>query len=171
MKSKIMKKFIFFVLICYMTCNSALAQSLGKMTLGCTKAEIQSSLPSGFNFCKTNTSSQVTYSTTNDGSGYSEYVSFYLKDNIVYKILMHKWGLAFNEHSVNSRLEDVFVSLCETWGEPSYVGENIYWNFSTSKATFSYTVSKEQFYGVHGIETQYIYHIDIKLEKRTSLFE
>ncbi len=164
-----MKKFIFFVLICYMTSNSVFAQSLGRMTLGCTRADIQSSLPKGFNICKTSTSNQLTYSTSNDGS---EYVSFYLKDNIVYKIVMHKFmGMATTNKEVDSKLEDVFMNLCESWGEPSYVGENIYWNFSTSKATFSYTVSKSQFQGLYGLETYYTCYADIKLEKRTSLFE
>ena len=163
-----MKKVI-LILICCVVCGGTIAQSLGRMTLGCTRADIPSSLPNGFNICKTNTSNQLTYSTSSDGS---EYVSFYLRDNIVYKIVMHKFlGMATSNNEVNSKLEAIFMDLCETWGEPSYVGDNIYWNFSTSKATFSYTVSKSQFQGLYGLETYYTCYADIKLEKRSSLFE
>lgn len=70
------------------------------------------------------------------------------------------------------------MNLYETWGEPSYVGENIYWYFYGSKATFNYTVSTStvdmdplNLYG-SGITTYYKCYADIKLEKRTSnLFE
>lgn len=163
-----MKK-ILFILTCFMVCNGVFAQSLGKMTLGCNRTEIPQSLPKGFNICKTNTSNQLTYINSKDGS---EFVSFYLNDNIVYKIVMHKFvGIGFSTQEIKSKIEDVFVNLCETWGEPSYVGENIYWQFPTSKATFSYTVAENSWYGPHGIETDYTCYIDIKLEKRTNLFE
>ena len=159
-------KLLFFILVTLISCNSVFAQSLGKMTLGCKRADIPLSLPKGFNVCKTNTSNQLTYG----NSGY-DYVSFYLNDNIVTKIEMHRFLLGFNTTHIESQLEEIFISLCETWGEPSYVGENIYWYFPTSKATFSHTVTTEQFYGPHGIETQYNGYITIKLEKRTNLFE
>lgn len=160
---------LLFILVCYMVCNGVFAQSLGKMTLGCNRSEVAKSLPSGFNICKTNTSNQLTYFKSKDGS---EYVSFYLSDNIVYKIVMHKFiGLGASTQQMKSKIEDVFISLCDTWGEPSYIGENIYWQFPASKATFSYNVTSSQFHGLYGLETQYSCYVDIKLEKRTNLFE
>lgn len=164
-----MKKVLLVIMICYMTCNGVFAQSLGKMTLGCKKTDIPLSLPSGFNICKTNTSNQLTYVKRKDGS---EYVSFYLSDNIVYKIVMHKFiGMGASTQQMKSKIEDVFISLCDMWGEPSYIGENIYWQFPASKATFSYNVTSDQFYGLYGIETVYSCDVDIKLEKRTNIFE
>lgn len=169
-----MKKFI-LILICSVICSGTFAQSLGRMTLGCTRADISSSLPNGFNICKTNTSNQLTYSTSKG----DEYVSFYLNDNIVYKIVMHKYVyFSSNANDIESKLEELFMNLYEMWGEPSYTGENIYWNFPTSKATFSYTVSSKQtemdplrLSGTSGLTTFYTCYADIKLEKRTSLFE
>lgn len=161
-------------MICYMTCNGVFAQSLGKMTLGCHRYDIPTSLPSGFNICKTNTDSQLTY-TTSKGN---EYVSFYLENKIVYKIIMHKFvEYTSNANEITSKLEELLMNLYETWGEPSYVGENIYWNFPTSKATFSYSVSTSQLpdplrYSGHSSVTTYNCYADIKLEKRSSnLFE
>ena len=170
-----MKKFLFLMLISFLACSGAYAQSLGKMTLGCKRYDIPLSLPSGFNVNKTNIDNQLTY-TTSKGD---EYVSFYLENNIVYKITMHKFvEYTTNADKVNSKLEELIMNLYETWGEPSYVGENIYWNFSGSKATFSYTVSTStvdndplNLYG-SGLTTYYKCYADIKLEKRTSnLFE
>lgn len=168
-----MKKFLFFILICYMPCNGIFAQSLGKMTLGCKRADIPASLPSGFNICKTNTNNQLTYATNNT----NEYVSFYLKDNIVDKIVMNKFiADELNVNNIKSKLEEVILNLYETWGEPSYVGENIYWRFPTSKATFSYTISTDQLADPLGFSgstsvTRYISYVEIKLEKTSSFFE
>lgn len=159
-----------------MTCNGAFAQSLGKMTLGCKRIDIPLSLPSGFNINTTNTDNELTY-TTKKGD---ERVSFYLENKIVYKIIMHKFVVyTTNANEVTSKLEELVMNLYETWGEPSYVGENIYWNFPTSKATFSYTVSTStaemdplRYSGTSGLTTFYRCYVDIKLEKRTSnLFE
>lgn len=170
-----MKKFLFLILICFMTCNGVLAQSLGKMTLGCKRTDIPLSLPSDIRICKTSTSNQLTY-TSSKGD---EYVSFYLNDNIVYKIEMHKFiGFGSDANKIKSKLEEVVMSLYETWGEPSYVGENFYWKFPTSKGTFSYTVSTSQtdldplkFSGSSALTTFYTCYADIKLEKKTNLFE
>lgn len=168
-----MKKFLFLILICYMTCNGVFAQSLGKMTLGCKRTDIPLSLPSGFNICKTNTSNQLTYTTNNT----NEYVSFYLKDNIVDKIVMNKFiAVELNTNNLKSKLEEVIINLYDTWGEPSYVGENIYWKFPTSKATFSYTISTDQLADPLGFSggtsvTRYKCYAEIKLERTASLFE
>lgn len=170
-----MKKFLFLMLISFLACSGAYAQSLGKMTLGCKRYDIPLSLPSGFNVNTTNTEKQLTY-TTKQGN---ENVSFHLENGIVHKITMHKFvGHTTNANEITSRLEELLMNLYETWGEPSYVGENIYWNFSGSKATFSYTVSTStvdmdplNLYG-SGLTTYYECYADIKLEKRTSnLFE
>ena len=80
------KKFL-FILFCLLTCNGIFAQSLGKMTLGCSRADIQQTLPKSFRVCKANTPNKVTYA-TNEGD---EYVSFYLDNNLVNKIEMHKF--------------------------------------------------------------------------------
>ena len=169
-----MKKFLYFILLCLISCNGAFAQSLGKMTLGCSRIDVVLSLPKGFNICKTNTSNQLTYTTSNG----DEYVSFYLNNNnIVYKIVMHKFvGNERNTDNIKSRLEELMMNLCENWGKPSYIGENIYWQFPASKATLIYTISTSyiadplRFSGTSGI-TSYICYADIKLEKRTSMFE
>ena len=170
-----MKKFLYFILLCLISCNDAFAQSLGKMRLGCSRIDVVMNLPKGFNICKTNTNNQLTYATSEG----DEYVSFYLTNGIVYKILMHKSiERGFDSSSVKSKLEDTIISLCDSWGKPSYVGENIYWNFPSSKATFSYTISSTQmemdplrFSGSSVIKTFYKCYADIKLEKRTSMFE
>lgn len=170
-----MKKFLFLILICYMTCNGVFAQSLGKMTLGCKRTDIPLSLPRDFRICKTSTSNQLTY-TTSKGN---EYVSFYLNDNIVYKIEMHKFiGFGSDANKIKSKLEEVVMSLYETWGEPSYIGENFYWKFPTSKGIFSYSVTTSQtdldplkFSGSSALTTFYECYADIKLEKKTNLFE
>lgn len=171
-----MKKLLFLILICFLTSNGVFAQSLGKMTLGCKRADIPISLPSGFDICKINTSNHLKY-TTNKGD---EYVSIYLDDNIVYKIEMHK-RVCYDasEDKFLSLLEEIVMQLYESWGEPYYVGENIYWQFQTSKATFSYTVYTSQsdldparFYGsAPYLVTFYQCYADIKLEKKTNLFE
>ena len=165
-----MRKIIFAIFIIFMVCNGVCAQSLGKMTLGCKRADIPLSLPRDFNICKTNTNNQLKYVNSKDEN---EYISFYLNNNIVYKIVMHKnLGLTFSSQDIKSKVEDIYVSLCDTWGEPTFVGENIYWQFPTSKGTFSYTVTTDQFYGRYGnIESQYIGNVDIKLEMRSHLFE
>ena len=170
-----MKKFLFLMLISFLACSGSYAQSLGKMTLGCHRYDIPTSLPTGFKICKIHTDNQLTYATSKG----DENVSFYLENNIVYKITMHKFvEYTTNADEVNSKLEELIMNLYETLGEPSYVGENIYWNFSGSKATFSYTVSTStadmdplNLYG-SGLTTYYKCYADIKLEKRTSnLFE
>lgn len=171
-----MKRF-FLLFICCVICNGIFAQSLGKMTLGCKRADIPLSLPRGYNVCKTSTDNQLTYATDKG----DEYVSFYLKDGIVCKITMHKFvEYTTNADELKSKLEELIMNLYETWGEPSHVGENIYWNFSNSKATFSYTVSTStvdmdplRYSGTSGYTTFYKCYADIKLEKRTntSLFE
>lgn len=171
-----MKRF-FLLFICCVICNGIFAQSLGKMTLGCKRTDIPFSLPRGYNVCKTSTDNQLTYATDKG----DEYVSFYLKDGIVYKITMHKFvEYATNADELKSKLEELIMNLYETWGEPSHVGENIYWNFPSSKATFSYIVSTStgdmdplRLSGTSGRTTFYKCYADIKLEKRTntSLFE
>lgn len=170
-----MKKFLFLILICFTTYNVVFAQSLGKMTLGCKRYDIPFSLPSVFNVNTTNTEKQLTY-TTKHGN---ENVSFHLENGIVHKITMHVFvGHTTNANEITSRLEEILMNLYETWGEPSYVGENVYWYFPGSKATFSYTVSTYtvdndplNLYG-SGLTTYYKCYADIKLEKRTSnLFE
>ena len=170
-----MKKILFLILICFITSNGIFAQSLGKMTLGCKRTDIPLSLPRDFRTCKTSTSNQLT-STTSKGD---EYVKFYLNDDIVYKIEMHKFiGFGSDANKIKGNLEEVVMNLYETWGEPSYVGENFYWKFPTSKGTFSYTVSTSQtdmdplkFSGSSVLTTFYECYADIKLEKTTSLFE
>ena len=82
-----MKKFLFLMLISFLACSGAYAQSLGKMTLGCKRYDIPLSLPSGFNVNTTNTENQLTY-TTKQGN---ENVSFYLENGVVHKITMHKF--------------------------------------------------------------------------------
>lgn len=171
----IMKKFLILMLTCFLACNCAYAQSLGKMTLGCKRYDIPLSLPSGFNVNTTNTDNQLTYTTSRG----DEYVSFYLENKIVYKIIMHKFvEYTTNANEITSKLEELLMNLYETWGEPSYVGENIYWNFPSSKATFSYTVSTStadmdplRYSGSSRLTTFYRCYADIKLEKRTNLFE
>ena len=171
-----MKKVLFLVLVSLLFCNSVFAQSLGKMTLGCKRTDIPFCLPSDFKICKTNTDNLLTY-TTSKGD---EQVSFYLENKIVYKIIMHKFvDYSSNANKITSKLEELLMNLYETWGEPSYVGENIYWNFPTAKATFSYTVSTStvemdplRYSGTSGLTTFYRCYADIKLEKRSSnLFE
>ena len=76
-----MKK-ILFILVCLLACNGIFAQSLGKMTLGCSRADIPQTLPKDFRVCKANAPSKVTYA-TNKGD---EYVSFYLNNDFVVKI-------------------------------------------------------------------------------------
>ena len=169
-----MRKLLLFILIGFIACNIATAQSLGRMTLGCKRTDIPLSLPKGFNVCKTNTSNQLTY-TTDKGN---EHVSFYLNNGIVYKIEMHKFiGSGYNPNNFKGGLEEIIMNLYEIWGEPSYIGENIYWQFSTSKATFSHKISSfnMQMRDPHTgapVPTYYTCYADIKLEKRTSnLFE
>ncbi len=169
-----MKK-ILFLLACFMVCNGVFAQSLGKMTLGCNGTEVPQSLPKDFNICKTITSDQLTY-TTND---VNEYVTFYLTNNIVNKIEMRKFvGCGTDTNYIESQLEELVMNLYEMWGEPSYIGENVYWNFPASKATFSYTVHTDiidsdpfRLYGTYGIVTIYKCYAKIKLEKKANLFE
>ncbi|MBR5241312.1 MAG: hypothetical protein IKW05_05190 [Muribaculaceae bacterium] len=169
-----MRKFL-FIIACYMVCNGMFAQSLGKMTLGCNRSEISQSLPSGFNICKTNTNTQVKY-TTSKGN---EYVTFYLTNNIVNRIEMHKFvAFGSDANHIKSKLEELVMNLYEMWGEASYVGENFYWQFPASKGTFSYTVTTEQtdldplrLSGTSGLTTFYTCYADIKLEKKTNLFE
>lgn len=161
------------MLISFIACSGAYAQSLGKMTLGCKRYDIPLSLPSGFNVNTINTENQLTY-TTKQGN---ENVSFYLENGIVHRITMHKYidsGLDLN--SIKSKLEEVILSLYETWGEPSYIGENIYWQFPSSRATLTYDVSTSQLadplrYSGHSSVTRYCCYMDIKLEKRTNIFE
>lgn len=168
-----MKKVLFIILIFLTTYNGVFAQSLGKMTLGCKRYDIPLSLPSGFNVNTTNTENQLTY-TTKQGN---ENVSFYLENGVVHKITMHKFidsGMDINR--IKSKLEEVILSLYEAWGEPSYIGENIYWQFPTSKATLTYNVSTLQLddplrYSGHSSVTTYRCYMDIKLEKRTNIFE
>lgn len=170
-----MRKIIFAILVIFMVCNGVVAQSLGKMTLGCKRADIPLSLPRGFNICKTNTNNQLIY-TTNKGD---EHISFYLENNIVYKIVMHKFvDDTSNANKLNSKLEELLMNLYGAWGEPSYVGENVYWNFPSSKCTFSYVVSTQtleldplRFSGTSGLTTFYKCYADIKLEKIKNLFE
>lgn len=168
-----MKKVLLVIMICYMTCNGVFAQSLGKMTLGCKRTDIPISLPSGFNICKTNTDNQLTY-TTKQGN---ENVSFYLENGIVHRITMHKFiDSGLNLNNIKSKLEEVILSLYETWGEPSYIGENIYWQFPTSRATLTYDVTTSQLadplrYSGQSYVTTYHCYMDIKLEKRTNIFE
>lgn len=168
-----MKKFLLFILSCFMAYNGAFAQSLGKMTLGCHRYDIPTSLPSGFKICKTSTENLLTYTTSNG----DEYVSFYLENGIVYKITMHKFiGKGSDTNGIKSKLEDTIISLYDSWGEPSYIGENIYWHFPSSKATVTYDITSTtladplRFSGYSSVTTYYCY-MDIRLEKRTNLFE
>lgn len=169
-----MKK-ILFILTCFMVCNGVFAQSLGKMTLGCNRTEIPQSLPRSFDVCRSNAPNKLTY-TTSKGD---EYVTFYLINNIVNKIEMHKFvGYGSDANKIKSKLEELVMNLYEMWGEPSYIGENIYWNFSASKVTFSYTVSTStleldplRMSGTSGLTTFYNCYADIKLEKKANFFE
>jgi hypothetical protein len=145
------------------------------MTLGCKRTDIPLSLPSNIRICKTSTNNQLTY-TSSKGD---EYVSFYLNDNIVYKIEMHKFvEFGSDANRVKSKLEELMMNLYEMWGEPSHIGENIYWQFPASKATVSYTVSTSQaemdplrLSGSSAITTFYRCYADIVLERRANLFE
>lgn len=172
-----MKKVLILICFCLIY-NVATAQSLGKMTLGCKRTEIPLSLPKGFHKCTKSTNTQLTYSTENG----DEYVSFNLNNSIVDKIEMHKFvGLSSDVNEIKSKLEELLFNLYEMWGEPSYVGENIYWQFQGSKATFSYTVSSYQVQLPSStfiwdnstyLATNYKCYADIKLEKKSSnLFE
>lgn len=169
-----MKK-ILFILVCHLVCNGIFAQSLGKMTLGCSRADIQQTLPKSFRVCKANTPNKVTYA-TNEGD---EYVSFYLDNNLVNKIEMHKFvEFGSDANRVKSKLEELMLNLYEMWGEPSYIGENIYWQFPASKATVSYTVSTSQaemdplrMSGSSAITTFYRCYADIVLERKANFFE
>ena len=168
-----MKRF-FLLFICCVICNGIFAQSLGKMTLGCKRSDIPFSLPNGYNVCKTSTDNQLTYTTAQG----NEYVSFYLNNGIVHTIIMHKHiGNGSDTNGFKSKLEDTILSLYELWGEPSYIGENIYWHFPTSKATITYEVTSStmpdplMFSGYSYVTTYHCY-MDIKLEKRTrNIFE
>lgn len=163
-----MKKFLYFILLCLISCNGAFAQSLGRIALGCSRIDVVLNLPKRFNVCKNNTSELLTY-TSNGGC---EYLSIYFKDNLAHKIVMHKFiGLSSSSSSAKSKLEDVVMDLCQTWGQPSYTGEKIYWLFPSAKATFSHTTTSSQFHGPYGLETEYSCYVDIILEKRSSLFE
>ena len=158
-----------------MSLNGIFAQSLGKLTLGSKRSDVIYRLPKGFHVCKTRTDNQLTYATDKG----DEYVSIYFKDGIVQKISMHKFvEYTTDENELKSKLEELIMNLYETWGEPSYVGENIYWNFPGSKATFSYTVSTSttdmdplRYSGSSRLTTFYRCYADIKLEKKTNLFE
>lgn len=164
-------KLLFFILVTLISCNSVFAQSLGKMKLGCKRSEVTFSLPKGYNICKTNTNNQLTY-TTSQGN---EYVSFYFDNNIVYKIIMHKYiGGGRDTNEIKSKLEELIMSLYETWGEPTYIGENVYWQYPTAKITFSYNISTLYTPSLSPYEpdiTTYFCYADIKLEKRHNLFE
>lgn len=170
-----MRKIFIIISLCCLVCNGLHAQSLGKMTLGCKRSEIPYNLPTGFSVCKNNSPSQLTYATSKG----DEFVSFYLKDYVVYKIEMHKYvGYGSDPNLITSKLEEIIMELYDSWGEPSYVGENIYWQFPGSKATFSYTVSTSQavmdplrYSGSYAVTTFYKCYADIKLEKKGNLFE
>ena len=169
-----MKK-ILFILVCLLACNGIFAQSLGKMTLGCSRADIPQTLPKDFRVCKANAPSKVTYA-TNKGD---EYVSFYLNNDFVVKIEMHRFvEFGSDANRVKSKLEELMLNLYEMWGEPSHIGENIYWQFPASKATVSYTVSTSQavmdplrMSGSSAITTFYRCYADIVLERKANFFE
>lgn len=92
---------------------------------------------------------------------------------------MHKFvGFGSDANNIKNKLEELVMNLYEMWGEPSYIGENIYWNFSASKAIFSYTVSTStleldplRMSGTPGLTTFYKCYADIKLEKKANFFE
>lgn len=143
------------------------------MTLGCKRYDIPLSLPSGFKICKINTDNQLTY-TTSKGN---EYVSFYLENGIVHRIIMHKFiGSGSDTNGIKSKLEDTIISLYDSWGKPTYIGENIYWHFPASKATITYDITTStlndplRMSGYSSV-TYYYCYMDIKLEVKANLFE
>lgn len=169
----------FFLLISFivLACNGLYAQSLGKMSLGCNRRDIPLTLPNGYNRCTTNTNSELTYTTADGNSN----VSFHLSDNVVCKIVMHKFVDDYGEiDRIKSKVEELFIELYDMWGEPSYIGENVYWQFEGAKATFTYTIATYQMqvpvnpsdlFSATYLKTFYRCYADIKLEKKSSSFE
>ena len=133
-----MKKYLFLIYISILVCYNGHAQSLRGISLGDNRMMGVLNLPDKFSKNTHQTDNYLQYVNPNEPN---EYLAIYLKDDRICKISIN--DVIYIGSDVNyakRRLEERLIELYEDWGEPSYIGENVYWTFPYAKAEFSYNI-------------------------------
>lgn len=134
-----MKKYMFLICISIFSLLNVHAQSLEGLILGCDRMNVVLNLPKVYNKNIINTNEQLTYS---DGGFNFIYLSF--KDNRLYRIAKTVEISSRDVNFLKNRLEEILIEQVEEWGEPSYIGENVYWKFPYAKSEFSYNITRHE---------------------------
>ena len=92
-------------------------------------------LPDRFSKNTHNTNEYLQYINPNEPN---EYMAIYFRDDRICKISINELiSIGRDVSYAKKRLEERLIELYEEWGEPSHIGENVYWTFPYAKAEFS----------------------------------
>ena len=133
-----MKKYLFLIYISILVCYNGHAQSLRGISLGDNRMMGVLNLPDKFSKNTHQTDNYLQYVNPNEPN---EYLAIYLKDDRICKISINDViYIGSDVNNAKRRLEERLIELYEDWGEPSHIGENVYWTFPYAKAGFSYNI-------------------------------
>ena len=177
-----MRKLCVAIFCCWVGLINGNAQSLEGLTLGCKRSVAIFNLPQYFNKNTVCSTDQVTY--INESVSTNDYISLKFKEDQLCKVSIHKClSSSLVENGIGRierALEKQYMLLIDNWGEPSYVGQNVYWKFPYAKASFSYDIGirEEPKYsefdpwtGTTPTIKVYLCYVDIELEFTADSFE